>query len=88
MLVGLLNLQELSFEPFQGKYIKTLPLHHSQQIRVDNEEELQVTLRLCITHDFVMELLSYGDSMEVLEPPALIEEIREAHGKAFNLYKK
>ena len=27
----------LSFTPFQGKYIKTLPLHHTQQILVDTQ---------------------------------------------------
>lgn len=50
----------LSFESFQGKYIKTLPLHHTQQVLIDDEEELQIKLKLCITHDFIMELLSYG----------------------------
>ena len=29
----------LSFDPFQGKYIKTLPLHESQVILKDNEDE-------------------------------------------------
>ena len=29
----------LSFEPFQGKYIKTLPLHGSQQVIIDNKDE-------------------------------------------------
>ena len=76
----------LSFEPLQGKYIKTLKLHHSQEILVDNEEELQVQLRLCITHDFVMELLSYGESLTVLKPKLLVDKIKEEHRKAFAQY--
>jgi len=32
----------LSFDPFQGKYIKTLPLHESQVILKDNEQELRI----------------------------------------------
>ncbi|MEZ4879289.1 MAG: hypothetical protein R2801_03885 [Chitinophagales bacterium] len=32
----------LSFNPFQGKYIKTLPLHETQQVLVDNEEEMKI----------------------------------------------
>lgn len=76
----------LSFDPFQGKYIKTLPLHHSQQIVVDNETILQIKLQLCITHDLVMELLSYGDSMKVLQPTVLVDTIKAAHQNAYRQY--
>lgn len=76
----------LSFDSLQGKYIKTLPLHHSQQILVNNEKELQIKLQLCITHDFIMELLSYGDSMKVLQPTVLVDIIKAAHQNAFRQY--
>ena len=61
----------LSFDPFQGRYIKSLPLHHSQQILIDNEDELRVKLKVFITEDFIMELLSYGDKMKVVSPQTL-----------------
>jgi hypothetical protein len=77
----------LSFDPYQGKYIKSLPLHDTQQILIDNETELQVKLNLCITFDFVMELLSFADNMKVIKPKSLIREIKEAHERAFKLYK-
>jgi len=76
----------LSFDPFQGKYIKTLPLHHTQQILIDNDEELQIKLKLCITHDFIMELLSYGNNMKVVKPKSLIKILRTEHQKAFEQY--
>jgi predicted DNA-binding transcriptional regulator YafY len=76
----------LSFTPFQGKYIKTLPLHSTQQVLVDNEKELQISLKLCITHDLVMELLSFGAEMKVLQPETLVDEIKRAHMKAFKQY--
>ncbi|MBY0482601.1 MAG: WYL domain-containing protein [Chitinophagaceae bacterium] len=76
----------LSFDPFQGKYIKTLPLHETQKILMDNEDELQISLRLCITHDLVMELLSFGDNMKVLQPIALASQLKEAHQKATQQY--
>ncbi len=76
----------LSFDPFQGKYIKSLPLHETQQILIDNENELQVKLKLCLTHDLIMELLSFGDNMKVLNPEALINEIKAAHQNAFKQY--
>ena len=65
----------LSFDPVQGKYIKSLPLHESQEVLVDNEDELQIRLKLWITQDLVMELLSYGAEMKVLKPKSLIKEI-------------
>jgi len=77
----------LSFETVQGKYIKSLPLLHSQQIQADNDDELRIGLRLCITHDFVMELLSYGESMTVLQPQSLIQKIKEEHRKAYLKYE-
>jgi predicted DNA-binding transcriptional regulator YafY len=76
----------LSFDPYQGKYIKTLPLHETQQVIIDNEKELQVKLKLCVTHDLLMELLSYGDNVKVLQPKSLAEEIKLAHQKAFKQY--
>ena len=76
----------LSFNPFQGKYIKTLPLHDTQQVLVDNDEEMKIKLKLCLTHDLVMELLSFGDNMKVIEPKSLADEIKQAHEKAYRQY--
>lgn len=76
----------LSFEPIQGKYIKTLPLHDSQEILVDNANELRIRLKLYATFDLVMELLSYGDGVKVLQPLSLIEEIKSAHERAYRQY--
>ena len=76
----------LSFDPVQGKYIKTLPLHDTQQILVDNDEEMKIKLKLCVTHDLLMELLSFGDNVKVIEPKSLAKQIKQAHEKAFRQY--
>lgn len=76
----------LSFEPMQGKYIKSLPLHQSQQILVDNKAELRVSLKLFITHDLIMELLSFGADVNVLEPKSLSYKIRNANKEAYKQY--
>ena len=76
----------LLFDPFQGKYIKTLPLHETQEVLIDTEEELRIKLRLCVTHDLLMELLSFGDTMKVLEPKSLADEIKAAHYSAYKKY--
>lgn len=76
----------LSFDPIQGKYIKSLPLHDSQQILVDNEKELRVSLKLYITYDLVMELLSHGAFVKVMQPKSLIEIIKKAHKDSLMQY--
>lgn len=76
----------LTFEPFQGKYIKSLPLHDSQEVLIDNEKELRIKLTLFITHDFVMEMLSYGDTMKVIKPQRLISELKNFYKSALELY--
>lgn len=76
----------LSFDPFQGKYIKSLPLHESQQILIDNEDELKVKLTLFVTHDFFMELLSYGENLKVIEPESLIKDIKNSLQETLKQY--
>ncbi|MBS4014704.1 MAG: WYL domain-containing protein [Bacteroidetes bacterium] len=76
----------LSFEPLQGKYIKTLPLHHSQEIVVDNKKEFRIKLKLFVTYDFIMELLSHGDRVKVIEPKSLIKQMKDIYTKALKQY--
>jgi predicted DNA-binding transcriptional regulator YafY len=76
----------LSFNSFQGKYIKSLPLHASQEIILDNADGLRIRLTVYLTHDFLMELLSYGDTVKVLAPQELAEELQEQYQRALNQY--
>ena len=66
----------LSFDGYQGKYIKSLPLHESQEVILDTNEELQIKLKLFITHDLIMELLSYGETVKVIKPEKLRIQIK------------
>jgi len=76
----------LSFTPDQGKYIKSLPLHHSQQLLADNEQEVLIKLKLVITFDFIMELLSHSADMKVIQPQSLIDKIKTIYQQALNQY--
>lgn len=76
----------LSFDPFQAKYIKSLPIHDSQETLIDNEDELLIRLNIYITHDFIMELLSFGDTVKVIQPESLISEIKSLYLNALNQY--
>lgn len=77
---------KLLFTPMQGKYIKTLPLHPSQQIISDDEDGLLVELHIHITHDFIMELLSFGPDVKVLSPQELREDIAHRLTSALEQY--
>ena len=76
----------LSFNPHQGKYIKTLPLHESQQILIDNENELKIKLEIFITHDFFMELLSLGENVKIIKPKSLIRDLKASYNNALENY--
>ncbi len=67
----------LRFNAFQGKYIKSLPLHHTQNPIIDNEDELVVKLDVFLTHDLFMEILSYGSNVQVLKPESLAKQVKE-----------
>jgi predicted DNA-binding transcriptional regulator YafY len=76
----------LSFKPSQGKYIKSLPLHHSQQILTDDDNELRILLKVYLTYDFVMELLSFGDKLHVIQPQELIDILINNYQNALENY--
>ncbi len=78
----------LSFAPEQGKYIKSYPLHESQEVLKDNSGELRIRLYLYLTRDLIMELLSYGDTVKVMEPKRLKKEIASTNRNALKLYEK
>ncbi len=74
----------LAFEPEQGKYIKSYPIHESQVVLADNEQEFRIRLTLFITRDLVMEILSYGMAVMVISPERLIREVRAIHQGAIS----
>jgi predicted DNA-binding transcriptional regulator YafY len=76
----------LSFEPFQGRYIKSLPLHHTQEIIKDTENELRIRLTVYPTYDFLQELLSHGDRVKVIKPKRLANELKGTYARALKKY--
>ena len=78
---------ELSYSPLDGKFLKAMPLHHSQEILVDNEHEFRIRVRLRITNDFVMALLSRSNSLTVIKPVSLKERIVDVYKRALKRNK-
>ena len=69
-------------------YMRDLPLHHSQEIKDIGDDYIDYQLNLRPYHDFVAELLSKGDRIEVLSPQSLREKMREEHLNAAKKYEK
>jgi predicted DNA-binding transcriptional regulator YafY len=76
----------LSFEPEQGKYIKSYPIHDSQAILTDTDQEFRIRLTLFVTHDLVMEILSYGMAVTVIGPETLVSQVKKVYNGALKLY--
>lgn len=54
----------------QAKYLRNLPLHHSQKEMIHDKFSI-FQYQIKLTPDFVSELLSFGTGIVVLEPPEL-----------------
>ena len=67
-------------------YLRTLPLHASQKELNSNSEYADFELYLRPTFDFRQELLCQGDEVEVLEPKAFREEMKQMAQKIVNRY--
>jgi len=74
----------LRFEPTQGCYALSYPLHASQRVLRRTDDALEVSLRVFLTHELYMELLSYGAAVEVLAPARLREWVHQGHAEAAN----
>ena len=66
----------LSFNYDQGKYIKTLPLHHSQEILIDDDTEFRIKLTLVPTYDFEREILSHGNRVKIISPESFKNHLK------------
>ncbi len=77
----------LSFTPTQGNYIKSLPLHKSQKILVDNEKEFRVSINVVPNYELTQLILKQGDTVKVIEPKWLADEIKEKLKKTLKKYR-
>ena len=70
----------LKVDSWQSKYLRTLPLHHTQ-VEVERNEEYSIfEYRLCPTFDFRQKILSMGEAVEVLAPQLLRDMIAKSVG--------
>lgn len=89
---GIMNLEEspekiiIRSTKEQAEYLKSSPLHHSQQIDKETDKLVYFTYDLFPTYDFVQEILSFGNQVKVLEPKTLADQIKETLKKSIQQY--
>jgi hypothetical protein len=70
----------------QSNYLKTLPLHATQEVEEENEDFTIFRYFLVPTFDFMQEILSLGSAVTVLEPKHFAQEIKEELKAALKNY--
>lgn len=78
---------KLKISAGQANYLRSLPLHDTQEEIEENEEYNIFTLRICPEYDFYQEILSNGEDIEVLEPLWFRKEIAGKINRMWNKYK-
>ena len=58
------------------KYLRTLPLHSSQEEVLKKDSYSEFTLTMAISYDLKQYFLSQGDQIEILEPHSLRDDIK------------
>ena len=76
-----------SIANYQANYLRTLPLHPSQEEIKRDEHETVFSLYVYLTKDFLRELRAYGPELKVLEPKELRDELREDAEELAHYYK-
>jgi WYL domain len=67
----------LKFDSWQANYIKTLPLHSTQEIISEDECGFLISINVNINFELEQLIKSYGSSVEVIEPEELRKNIKE-----------
>ncbi len=76
----------LSYTPLQGKYIKSQPLHASQRIILETEDELQIELNVRVNYELEEQILKQGEKVKVIAPESLKQLIKERLLKTLGNY--
>lgn len=61
----------------QAPYWASLPLHHSQEIIEKTDTHTTFSFHICITFDFIQEIMRWGRYIEIIHPISLRKELLE-----------
>lgn len=76
----------LHFYGKTGKYMETKPIHGSQKSNWITNDTLELKLNLIINYELERLILSYADSVKVIQPIELEKKINDRLNKAVKIY--
>ena len=71
----------------QAPYIRSLPIHDSQQETERNEEYSVFKYCVVLNYEFMQELRAHGSTLQVLEPKKLADKMKKDSMKVTKLYE-
>jgi predicted DNA-binding transcriptional regulator YafY len=77
----------ISFTPYQGNYLRTLPIHNTQEIIEDNDEKFVIKVTVKPSYEFYSKIFSYGFDATIISPKPIRERVFKTFEKAISKYK-
>ncbi len=77
---------KLSFSPEQLGYLKSKPLHHSQEIKKETDKAVILKIKVRPSWELYSTLLSHGSNVKVIEPLFVKNELQNRLRKAIEQY--
>jgi predicted DNA-binding transcriptional regulator YafY len=67
----------LSFTPWQSMYVKSLPLHSTQTVLIDNNKEYRIQLNVQINYELITEILRHRAGVKIISPRELKNRVKK-----------
>ncbi len=77
----------LSFQPHQANYLLSQPLHHSQQVLLNDKTEFKISIEVVQNYELSERIKGYGSQVKVLQPAKLAQEINDEAAAVMKLYQ-
>ncbi|MEE4197345.1 MAG: WYL domain-containing protein [Bacteroidales bacterium] len=77
----------ISFNPEQGNYLKTLPIHSTQTILSDTDREFVISVKVIPSYEFFSKISSYGDQATVISPETIRDYFIESITNSLKNYE-
>ena len=79
---------EICIDAMQANYLRTLPLHSSQEEIERNDDYSIFRFHTFPSYEFLQELRKYGSDVEVISPESVRAEFREDTESLYRIYKQ